>query len=95
MTTATGVSVRASAATRPATAPKERRTASKSRATESTPASASGSSRLQALSPKSRAERPITQSASGGLSTVMKLPASSEPKKKAFQLWVAACTAAE
>jgi hypothetical protein len=28
------------------------------------------------------------------LSTVMKLDASSEPKKKAFQLFVPACTAA-
>ena len=33
--------------------------------------------------------------ASGGLSTVMKLPASSEPKNQADQLWTAASAAAE
>ncbi len=33
--------------------------------------------------------------AAGGLSTVMKFEASDEPKKKAFQLLVPACTAAE
>ena len=37
----------------------------------------------------------MTQSAAGGLSTVMKLEASNEPKKKAFQLLVPAWTAAE
>ena len=36
----------------------------------------------------------MTQSDAGGLSTVMKLEASEEPKKKAFQLLVPACTAA-
>ena len=50
---------------------------------------------LQELTPNRRAERPITQSDAGGLSTVMKLAASEEPKKKAFQLCVPACTAAE
>jgi len=50
---------------------------------------------LQAFTPNSRAERPMTQSAAGALSTVMKLAASDEPKKKAFQLLVAAWTAAE
>ena len=37
----------------------------------------------------------MTQSDAGGLSTVMKLAASEEPKKNAFQLWAPACTAAE
>ena len=37
----------------------------------------------------------MTQSAAGGLSTVMKLEESDEPKKNAFQLLVPACTAAE
>ena len=37
----------------------------------------------------------MTHKAAGGLSTVMKLAASDEPKKKAFQLLVPACTAAE
>ena len=36
----------------------------------------------------------MTQSAAGGLSTVMKLDASKEPKKKAFQLLVPGLTAA-
>ncbi len=46
------------------------------------------------MTPKSRAEIPITQSATGGLSTVMKFEESNEPKKKAFQLFVPAWTAA-
>ena len=50
---------------------------------------------LQALTPKSRAERPITQSDAGALSTVTKFDESKEPKKNAFQLLVPACTAAE
>ena len=50
---------------------------------------------LHELSPKIRAEISMTHSAAGGLSTVMKFDASEEPKKKAFQLLVPACTAAE
>ena len=42
-----------------------------------------------------RAERSITQSEKGGLSTVMKLDESNDPKKNAFQLLVPAWTAAE
>ncbi len=37
----------------------------------------------------------MTHSAAGGLSTVMKLEESDEPKKNAFQLLVPACTAPE
>jgi hypothetical protein len=37
----------------------------------------------------------MTQSAAGGLSMVMKLEASEDPKKNAFQLWLAAWAAAE
>ena len=37
----------------------------------------------------------MTQSAAGGLSTVMAFEASNEPKKNAFQLWDPACAAAE
>ena len=44
---------------------------------------------LQELTPKIRAETSITHSEAGGLSTVMKLDESNEPKKNAFQLWVA------
>ena len=36
----------------------------------------------------------MTHSDAGGLSTVMALPPSKEPKKKAFQLVDPACTAA-
>ena len=50
---------------------------------------------LQALTPKTRAESSITHSDAGGLSTVMKLDESKEPKKNAFQLLAPACTAAE
>ncbi len=42
-----------------------------------------------------RAAISIGHNDSGGLSTVMKLEASEEPKKNAFQLFVPACTAAE
>ena len=49
---------------------------------------------LQLEKPNTRPERAITQSEAGGLSTVMKDEESSEPKKNAFQLCVAACTAA-
>ena len=44
--------------------------------------------------PNTRADSAITQSAAGGLSTVIALAASNEPKKNAFQLFVPACTAA-
>ena len=50
---------------------------------------------LQELTPKTRAEMSIGHRNAGALSTVMELPASDEPKKKAFQLFVAAWTAAE
>ena len=60
-----------------------------------TPSRAWGTRMLHEFTPKRRAEIPITQSEAGGLSTVMKLDASKEPKKKAFQLLVPAWTAAE
>jgi hypothetical protein len=47
------------------------------------------------FTPNSRADRPITHSAAGVLSTVMKLLASEEPKNHAFQLTEPACAAAE
>ncbi len=49
---------------------------------------------LQLLKPKTRPDSAITHSDAGGLSTVMKLDESSEPKNIAFQLFVPACTAA-
>ena len=63
--------------------------------TDATPASAWGTRMLQAFTPKRRAEMPITQSDTGGLSTVMEFDASDDPKKNAFQLLVPAWTAAE
>ncbi len=50
---------------------------------------------LQAFTPKSLAEIPITHSERGGLSTVMKLAASEAPKNSAFQLTEPAWAAAE
>jgi hypothetical protein len=48
--------------------------------------SACGSSTLNDEKPSTRAERPISHSESGGLSTVMKLAGSIAPKNQAFQL---------
>ena len=56
--------------------------------------SACGTSTLQEPKPKTRAEAAWTQSASGGLSTVMTPPGSNEPKRNACQLWVIERTAA-
>ena len=50
---------------------------------------------LQELRPKIRTDSAISHSEAGGLSTVIALPASREPKKKAFQLCEPAWTAAE
>ncbi len=50
---------------------------------------------LQVPKPKIRADSPITHSANGGLSTVMNDPASTAPKKNAFQLRVPDRMAAE
>ena len=47
------------------------------------------------LRPNSLTDSAMGHSESGGLSTVIVLPASDEPKKKAFQLVDPACTAAE
>ena len=50
---------------------------------------------LHEFTPKMRAEMSMTHSDAGALSTVIEFPASSEPKKNAFQLFVPACTAIE
>ena len=60
-----------------------------------TPSSACGAWMLQVLTPNIREETSITQRKAGDLSTVMKLDASREPKRNAFQLFVPASTAAE
>ncbi len=55
--------------------------------------SACGSSRLKEEKPNALADNPMSQIESGGLSTVMKLPGSSEPKNHAFRLTLADLTA--
>ena len=50
---------------------------------------------LHELRPKIRAEISIGHRKAGGLSTVMKLDESEDPKNMAFQLLVPAWTAAE
>ena len=91
---ATGVSASTAPAIRPAAGPLVRRTVAYSSATAATPISASGSSIVNALNPNSLPNKPITHSAAGGLSTVIALPASSEPNSHAFQSCVPACAAA-
>ncbi len=100
--TAAGVSAMAAPAIRPAAAPARppaarrtaRRTAAHSSAAAAIPSRACGTSSDQLLKPNIRPDRPITHSDAGGLSTVMKLEESSEPKNQDFQLSVPACTAA-
>ncbi len=76
----TGVSASASPAANPAARPK--RPADEvvdQHRPSATPISACGTSRLQELNPKTRAESACTQSASGGLSTVITPAVSNEP----------------
>src|SRR5438132_11439182 len=94
ISTATGVNARMPPASRPAAGPNQRLTAAYSNATDATPSSACGTRMLHELTPKRRAEMPITHSDAGGLSTVMKFDESNDPKKNAFQLLVDAWTAA-
>ena len=75
--------------------PNERRTAAINRPTVATPARACGSRTLQELSPNRRTDRPMSMVPNGGLSTVMKLAESIEPKNQADQLCEAAKPAAE
>src|SRR5436853_3518699 len=95
MRAATGVR----ASTRPdssaAAGENQRRTAAYSTATAATPSSAWGPRMLQLLTPKMRAAASMGHRNAGDLSTVMELAESSDPKRKAFQLLVAAWTAAE
>src|SRR5579875_3237821 len=94
ISTATGVSASSAPASRAAVAPNQRRTVAYSSHTAATPMSASGTSIDHDEKPKIRPLSSIGHSEAGGLSTVMLLAESSEPKKKAFQLFVPACTAA-
>ena len=50
---------------------------------------------LQEFSPNRRTERPVIHRAAGGLSTVMALAESDEPKNHAVQSWDPAWAAAE
>ncbi len=72
-----------------------RRTERYTKPTVATPSSACGASMLHECSPKIRAEISIGHKNAGGLSTVMKLEESDDPKSIAFQLFVPAWTAAE
>ena len=94
MSTAAGVRAMTTAAMVAAAGPKVRRTVSQSRTTVATPANACGSRTLHELRPNSRTDRPMTHRARGGLSIVMKLAASNEPKNQADQLFEAASAAA-
>src|SRR5271165_1860570 len=87
---ATGVRANTAPPSSPAAGPNHRFNEANSRPTAATPSSAWGTSMLQLLNPKTRPERAITHSEAGGLSTVMKLDESSDPKKNAFQLFVPA-----
>ncbi len=91
---ATGVSASAAPAIRPAPGPLHRRTVAYSVPTEPTPINAWGRSIVKALKPKILPDNPINHNDAGGLSTVIALPASSEPNSQDFQSCVPACTAA-
>ncbi len=82
-------------AIRPAAAESLRRTAAYTTATVATPISAWGTRMLHELRPNARTDRPMIQSDAGGLSTVIELAASNDPKNHAFQLCDPACAAAE
>jgi len=79
ISTATGVSANAAPATSPAAGPAQRFTVRYSNQTAATPSSACGTRIDQALTPKTRADRSITHSEAGVLSTVMKFDASELP----------------
>ena len=96
---AAGVNASTAPAISPATVPcfgslNVRRIVAYSRPTAATPIRACGASAAQLFTPKIRIDNPVTHSAAGGLSTVMKLAASSEPKNQARQLCEPACAAA-
>lgn len=93
MATVIGVSASTSAATVAATWPQIRFTDECRIQIVATPATICGAIICQVPKPRTRQDRPMTMSANGGLSTVRKLPGSSEPKNQAFQLCVPAQTA--
>lgn len=92
---ATGVSANTATVMSPAAALNRRRTAAYSTPAVAAAITTCGARIAQELSPKTRTDRAMGHRVAGGLSTVMALAASSEPKKNAFQLRLPACTAAE
>lgn len=86
--TVIGVSARTSAASAAAACPNTRFTEACRIQMVPRAAATSGSIICQVPKPKMRHDSPMTISANGGLSTVRKLPASSDPKNQAFQLCV-------
>ena len=92
---ATGVVAITAPAIRPAAADSLRRTAAYTTPTVATPISAWGTRMLHELRPNTRTDRPMIHSDAGGLSTVIELAASNDPKNQAFQLCEPACAAAE
>jgi hypothetical protein len=91
---ATGVNANETPASSPAHGPQIRRTAPYSKATDATAINASGTNMLALLNPNSCPDKPITHCDTGGLSTVMKLCASSDPNSSASQSCDPACAAA-
>ncbi len=88
MATVMGVRARTSAAIAAAAWPKYRFTEVCRIQIVPSAAATSGSIICQVPKPRIRHDRPITIREKGGLSTVRKLPASSEPKNQAFQFCV-------
>jgi hypothetical protein len=95
MSTATGVRASTAPARRPAAAVLQRFTVAWTTPTVATPMRTSGRRIEKELNPKIRTDSAITQREAGGLSTVIELPASELPKRKAFHDWLPAWTAAE
>ncbi len=95
ISTAAGLRAVTNAAMVAAAGPNVRLTMLYTRPTVAIPASAWGSRMLHSERPSSRTDSPISIVESGGLSTVMKFAASSEPKNHAAHLWLAACAAIE
>ncbi len=92
--TVIGVSASTSPATNPARLPNRRRTRSYASATVPIPISACGTRMLSEWKPKIRTDSACTQSASGGLSTVITFDASNDPYRNALQLSLIERTAA-
>ena len=89
-----GITARASALASAARSDAKRFTVPCTSATDPTVHRTEGSSIENDEKPNTRADSPMSQIDSGGLSTVMKLPGSSDPKNSAFHDSLADFTAA-